>query len=232
MATAEPSTRNTRIERLWVEVGTQFARRWRGFFTRLERMHGLDHDNPHHLWLLHYLFLDAINLDCQNSRLNGTVIRWEEPGIKGWHRRTYSFISETEHGVEEDQPGVHPSVLEEFYGVEEDHDDEWEGVDDLIADEQANDIRHEAVEVPSNGSPFSPELQAVFFDALQEVQAQEIIPEDFGLLLDSYPTTETIHLGRGGKKITVVLPLDIWLPRALAWAQGLELMNGLIVEAQ
>ncbi|KAK7000661.1 hypothetical protein R3P38DRAFT_3616554 [Favolaschia claudopus] len=32
------STRNTRIERLWVEVGSQFARRWRGFFLRLERL--------------------------------------------------------------------------------------------------------------------------------------------------------------------------------------------------
>jgi hypothetical protein len=212
-------------------------------------MHGLDHDNPHHLWLLHYLFLDAINLDCQEFQaewnchpLGGTRNKGLAPTVNlpvhllqvtlnRIFLQDIRFISETEHGVEEDQPGVHPSVLEEFYGVEEDHDDEWEGVDDLIADEQANDIRHEAVEVPSNGSPFSPELQAVFFDALQ-VQAQEIIPEDFGLLLDSYPTMETIHLGRGGKKITVVLPLDIWLPRALAWAQGLELMNGLIVEAQ
>lgn len=30
------STRNTRIERLWLEVGTQFARAWRAFFSRLE----------------------------------------------------------------------------------------------------------------------------------------------------------------------------------------------------
>jgi hypothetical protein len=30
------STHNTRIERLWVEVGTQFAQRWRGFFSQLE----------------------------------------------------------------------------------------------------------------------------------------------------------------------------------------------------
>jgi ABC-type Fe3+ transport system permease subunit len=28
------STHNTRIERLWVEVGTQFARAWRAFFIR------------------------------------------------------------------------------------------------------------------------------------------------------------------------------------------------------
>ncbi|KAJ7826118.1 hypothetical protein B0H14DRAFT_2368362 [Mycena olivaceomarginata] len=59
------STRNTRIERLWVEVGTQFARRWRAFFTRLGRMHSLDRKNPAHLWLLHRLFLDELNDDCR-----------------------------------------------------------------------------------------------------------------------------------------------------------------------
>jgi len=55
---------NTRIERLWVEVGRQFARAWRAFFRRLERLHLLDRSNKHHLWLLHLLFLDAINSDC------------------------------------------------------------------------------------------------------------------------------------------------------------------------
>ena len=58
------STRNTRIERLWLEIGTQFARAWRAFFSRLEELHGLDRTNPHHLWLLHLLFLDSINQDC------------------------------------------------------------------------------------------------------------------------------------------------------------------------
>ncbi|KAJ6498082.1 hypothetical protein C8R47DRAFT_934187, partial [Mycena vitilis] len=59
------STHNTRIERLWVEVGSQFARRWRAFFYRLEALHGLDRGNPTHLWLLHRLFLEMINDDCR-----------------------------------------------------------------------------------------------------------------------------------------------------------------------
>lgn len=57
------STRNTRIERLWLEVGKRFGRLWRAFFLRLERLHGLDVENEHHLWLLHSLFLDEINAD-------------------------------------------------------------------------------------------------------------------------------------------------------------------------
>lgn len=31
---------------------------------RLERLHGLDAHNPHHIWLLHFLFLSEINHDC------------------------------------------------------------------------------------------------------------------------------------------------------------------------
>lgn len=64
MSCPTSSTRNTRIERMWVEVGTQFGYRWRAFFTRLERRHGLDPEKPGHLWLLHLLFLDFINADC------------------------------------------------------------------------------------------------------------------------------------------------------------------------
>lgn len=60
------SMHNTRIERLWVEVGRYFGRPWRAFFFRLERLHHLDRKNPYHLWLLHHLFLDEINADCKS----------------------------------------------------------------------------------------------------------------------------------------------------------------------
>ena len=50
---------------MWVEVGSQFVRRWRAFFYRLERLHHLERDNANHLWLLHYLFLSMINDDCK-----------------------------------------------------------------------------------------------------------------------------------------------------------------------
>ena len=56
---------NTRIERLWVEVGRRFVRQWRAFFIRLGRCHLLERNNPEHRWLLHHLFLDLINEDCQ-----------------------------------------------------------------------------------------------------------------------------------------------------------------------
>lgn len=57
---------NTRIERMWVEVGKRFAHSWHAFFLWLERMHLLDCKNKAHLWLLHFLFLELINTDCDN----------------------------------------------------------------------------------------------------------------------------------------------------------------------
>ena len=60
------STHNTRIERLWVEVGRSFCRSWRAFFGRLEDQFGLDCSNPIHIWLLQTLFLNDINTDCDS----------------------------------------------------------------------------------------------------------------------------------------------------------------------
>lgn len=147
------------------------------------------------------------------------------------------FISETKHGVREDQPGVHPTVLEEFYGAEDDRDGEWEDIDDLIADEQASDVRHAAIEVPEHYSPFSPETEAIFLNTLEELRTEEYLPDGYGLTpeeLDgaTYPVRESIHLGRGGKKISVVLPLEMWWPRAVRWAQGLELMTRILIEIE
>jgi hypothetical protein len=53
-------TRNTRIERLWVETGTQFAHQWHAFFTCLAKRHGLNPSNYFDLWLLHRLIVVAV----------------------------------------------------------------------------------------------------------------------------------------------------------------------------
>jgi hypothetical protein len=50
-----------RIERLWVDVTAQVGSLWAEAFTALEVHHGLDINNSHHIWLLHFLFLPAIN---------------------------------------------------------------------------------------------------------------------------------------------------------------------------
>ena len=52
---------NIRIERLWVDITAQLGSSWAEVFTALEIHHGLDINNSHHIWLLHFLFLPTIN---------------------------------------------------------------------------------------------------------------------------------------------------------------------------
>ena len=58
------SVHNSRIERLWYDVTEGFGRKWKEFFYTLEDYHGLDALDPSHIWLLHQLFLPAINEDA------------------------------------------------------------------------------------------------------------------------------------------------------------------------
>ncbi|KAF8176644.1 hypothetical protein K438DRAFT_1908667 [Mycena galopus ATCC 62051] len=59
------SVHNIRIERLWVDWTNGVGRKWANFFYELEVSGGLLIDRPEHVWLLHHLFLDAINQDAQ-----------------------------------------------------------------------------------------------------------------------------------------------------------------------
>jgi hypothetical protein len=58
------SVHNTRIERLWRDVTTNWGKKWKDFFLMLVDEHGLMCNKKEHLWLLHHLFLDAINVDA------------------------------------------------------------------------------------------------------------------------------------------------------------------------
>lgn len=58
------SVHNTRIERIWYDVTEGFGKKWKNFFLDLEANHGLQVENPAHIWLLHHLFLADINADA------------------------------------------------------------------------------------------------------------------------------------------------------------------------
>jgi len=47
-----------------VEVTRDFGSKWKDFFYELEAECGLDPDVPAHIWLVHHLFLAAINEDA------------------------------------------------------------------------------------------------------------------------------------------------------------------------
>ncbi|KAH6908520.1 hypothetical protein BKA70DRAFT_1103473 [Coprinopsis sp. MPI-PUGE-AT-0042] len=112
---------NTRIERLWLEVGTQFARAWRAFFYLLERRHLLDRGDKTHLWLLHHLFLDSINEDCQEfeATWNAHPISGE---AHGHSPDDLMLLGQLEHGVYNDEwddcEGCTEEEIQLNYGVE------------------------------------------------------------------------------------------------------------------
>ncbi|KAG2097403.1 hypothetical protein BD769DRAFT_1369076, partial [Suillus cothurnatus] len=108
---------NSRIERSWVEVGTQFAHMWHAFFYWLERLHGLDVSNAQHLWLLHELFLEKIESDCYTFQAE-----WNAHPISGeGHNQSPNdmrLMGQHEHGLYvDDCEGIHPDIIRQYYGT-------------------------------------------------------------------------------------------------------------------
>ncbi|KAG1827023.1 uncharacterized protein BJ212DRAFT_1257563, partial [Suillus subaureus] len=205
------STHNSRIERSWVEVGTQFACMWHAFFYQLERLHGLNVSNAQHLWLLHELFLRQIESDC-----NTFQAEWNVHPISGeGHDQSPNdmrLMGQLKHGLyADDCEGVHPDIIRQYYGTAgrpihraphqtgagHPSDEEWEDINDaedigtedlqelpqLIAADHNAHFHHKPVRVPKHASPFcSATLYDTFCQALDQVQEAEHIPDGFGIL--------------------------------------------------
>ncbi|KAL0946060.1 hypothetical protein HGRIS_012333 [Hohenbuehelia grisea] len=233
------STHNTRIERLWVEVGRQFVRAWRAFFTRLGRLHLLDTKKLHHLWLLHTLFLHKINHDCRKFQRD-----WNAHPISGPKTRNRS--PNTAHGMygDDDFGAVHPDTLKLYHGkstASDGDENDWEDVgdvpadlEDLIGEHQQAQVRHDPIAVPENTCPF-PGHMPLFAAALAEVQAIGDLPEGYGIrssewIDDAYPSYELLRSGRKRKELRISLPDSVWRPCAAEWCRALDLMNRLMYE--
>ncbi|KAJ6456213.1 hypothetical protein C8R47DRAFT_1248997, partial [Mycena vitilis] len=209
------STHNTRIERLWVEVGSQFARRWRAFFYRLEALHGLDRGNPTHLWLLHRLFLEMINDDCRTFQTE-----WNAHPISGaGHDQSPDdmfLLGQVQDGMyPDDCQDVHPDIIEQYYGIhgaparrapgetgagqldDEDipsrdpdssdlDDDVWQDIVEDVESAHAANFHHAPVPVPKHANPFSDEGMAVFELTLERAERRGLVPAGYGLLEEEW----------------------------------------------
>ncbi|KAF8837779.1 hypothetical protein BDN67DRAFT_908618, partial [Paxillus ammoniavirescens] len=236
------STHNTQIEQLWVEVGQQFARHWKAFFMRLEQLHGLDCKNPRHLWLLQFLFLDLINIDCKIF-----MEEWNHHPISGPVTKNQS-PSVIENGVYIDDPfqDVDPDLLTHYYGTggeplsftEQAEAEELQGdlEAQITADMQQN-LHDEPVPMPDHSNPFSSPEIIIFRKAVAEAEMVDLLPDSpvFPAThwdLHTYDTHEDIDVGfRKTKTLTIHLPPDVWMPQALAWAQGLTVMEHMLLAA-
>lgn len=63
-----PSTKNVRIERLWLTLGQSKIHVWRRLFYSMEREWGLNPDNDIDIWCLHYVYIPRINAELEEWR--------------------------------------------------------------------------------------------------------------------------------------------------------------------
>ncbi|KAJ8086154.1 hypothetical protein PM082_004976 [Marasmius tenuissimus] len=164
------STRNTRIERLWVEVGRQFGRQWRAFFYRLESLHGLKWSNRHHIWLLQYLFLDIINIDCDKfqEEWNAHPISGEGHNMSPNDMRFMGMSTEGVY-VDDDCNTMDEDEINDQYGVDREHrprpgnqtgagtlsDEEFSETESLFSDASSDSDMEELGLPPGAGQVFA-----------------------------------------------------------------------------
>ncbi|KAJ7582483.1 hypothetical protein C8J56DRAFT_791666, partial [Mycena floridula] len=213
------STRNTRIERIWVEVGTQFARQWRAFFYRLERHHHLNHENPRHLWLLQYLFMGPINADCDTFRNE-----WNSHPISGEGRnqspKDIFLLGQLENGVycedadsdSDEYDNVEPAVLERYHGTtehnprqdpesssnsesshssDESEDESEPSLNAQILESIEHQFLPDEVHAPRHKNPFpTDDHTQCFIQGLQVIRDANHIPPRFGMLPEEWDEDE------------------------------------------
>ncbi|RDX47058.1 hypothetical protein OH76DRAFT_1355006 [Lentinus brumalis] len=92
------SVHNTRIERLWFDVTSGFGGKWKTFFLELEQHCGLDPDVPQHLWLVHHLFLHALNEDAQDWAESWNAHRLHIRGEQAASPRELFMFGMVRHG--------------------------------------------------------------------------------------------------------------------------------------
>lgn len=180
---------------------------------------------------------EHIYIDYQDMRFLSRAQHGVDETIPGVHESVLN-------AYQEDHPEVPPDVLDNFYGVEgperqraahqtgaghpPDEEDLDEQLDDMIGQEENTNVRHDAIDVPESNSPFTPDVELLFLEALRELQQSGTLPGNYKVTEEEwqeedYPETEILGVGRR-KKLAIQLPLDIWLPRARMWAQALDLM--------
>lgn len=122
------SVHNVRIERLWCDLSSGFGAKWKQFFQNIEQHDRLDPDIESHVWLLHYLFLDAINEDAMEwaESWNNHVITLRD--ARDASPRDLFFFGMLEKGIRgfDDDAEPQDEELEDpaSYGVD------WEAIDD------------------------------------------------------------------------------------------------------
>ena len=158
------SVHNTRIERLWYDVTRGFGGKWKLFFLELEHSYGLEPERPQHIWLIHHLFLDAINLDAQDWCSAWNAHRLHLRGEPRASPRELFMFGMVRHGPR----GLAAVTTPEDAHVEDlaNYGVDWEALEDDTL--MAHHFEHNPLPLASSERPFSttepPELSTVTCD--------------------------------------------------------------------
>ncbi|KAH9849984.1 hypothetical protein C2E23DRAFT_736029 [Lenzites betulinus] len=178
------SVHNIRIERMWVDVTAGYGNKWKEFFRSLEALHGLNVDNDSHVWLVHHLFLDAINRDAMQwaatwnqhtlARRNDSHLSPAQLYVQGLaiHGQRGLFNPDTDTISEEDVERNRSSDDDYAdYGIDWDeaerrhirrhHDENNPDDGDPTNPFQTHPARLSHVEVPDPRCPYAPEQVSV-----------------------------------------------------------------------
>lgn len=139
--------------------------------------------------------------------------------------------------VDDNFTGVDPSLIHRFYGVEgrkvtrprgrtgAGHDGVDNVLDARIAEDQAENVLHEAVYVPTYPNPFTSQAGfAKFEQVLAEVQQEGVVPQIVASTV--YKPMEELKVGKRVVKIS--LPPSVWRPRLIQWCQAVQVMSGVL----
>ncbi|KAJ7202108.1 hypothetical protein GGX14DRAFT_370642 [Mycena pura] len=220
------STHNTRIERLWVEVGSQFARSWQ---WNCHPISGEGHDqSPNDLCLIGQVQYGVYANSDDYENVHPDLLE-QYYGIHGQERRS----NQTGAGQLDDEDIEVPDADTEEEDDSSDDDDLIAQIDAALEDKFNNKFNNKPMTVPRHANPFTEDEQnEKLFDAtLAAMHAAGMVPDGYGLHPDEwddgiYPSYEILKSGRrGGKKLRVALPDSIWRPRAEMWGQGLSILK-------
>ncbi|KAF9062750.1 hypothetical protein BDP27DRAFT_1427585 [Rhodocollybia butyracea] len=137
----------------------------------------------------------------------------------------------------DDCEGVAPSVIEKYYGMDEDDIEEKisdsnnssdsdsgsdEGINDLtdnleeiVATDIQSQVHHSPVPVPKHENPFTLDGQLDAFHAcLKEC-------------LHQY-SARGVWRRRGTKELQIPLPIEVWYPKAELWVQAMTVMTTIL----
>ncbi|OCH85756.1 hypothetical protein OBBRIDRAFT_739382 [Obba rivulosa] len=203
------STRNTRIERLWVEVGRRFCQ-WNA-----KPISGPDtHDRSPNVLRFIGQTKSGIYIDDAEDMHPDILHQFYGTTIAQPHRHA----GQTGAG--------HPS------DEEESDISDSEDLPTRIANQQQNQIRHDPVPVPDHESPFADEQDTeLFFMVWAAIQNEPRLPNGYGVLPEEgqYEAEEIIRTGRRSRKELVVsLPAEVWEPRVWRWCKALALLNRML----